>query len=482
MKKGFVKGTLIVTGVVLASTGIILGAGAFEKTNDITAPYGSLVVQGAHQVNNVNYVGDKSVVIEIIAEDDTCEDNEIKYYLSTSPISDVELLDESLWKTYSNGVTETINLDSISSPYKIYAMFKDKYGNTSGIFSGDAATYTVTFDANGGESAPSAQNVYYGMSLNLTMERPINEGKYFVGWSTLKGSSMADYEGTTIYKQGDTISANAFTGEEKNITLYAVWADEISELPLLSENVKVGDYVNYPVKYENVNTYSGEYKAVLTGWRVLSKDVDIDGNASPGTVNLVSAGVPLTYYHFNNSETSIKNLTMKFLDIPFAVTGNYVFSQTGFNPYTTLKELFNNKYTATYGNKATVSYTSTYENGTSVTYTGEKAAGDLKVRAMTKEDLDKVYVEAGGIVTTQETYVTNVKYGKLFAIPSTSTQYTHYWLASAYDSNYLRNVNGSGYINNGDQVELGIRPVVSLKANVKTTGMDMTGAWDIEVD
>ena len=181
MKKGFKKGILISAGIVtLATTGIILGAGGdMELTKDVTAPHGSISIQGATEVNNINYVDRTSIVVSIQAQDDTCSASEIKYYLSTSPISTEEVLNESLWKTYSEGVTETIELSDTSPKNKIYAVFKDKYGNTSAIYNGDATKYTVTFDANGGENAPGAQSVYYGMSLNLSMERPIKTGKYF---------------------------------------------------------------------------------------------------------------------------------------------------------------------------------------------------------------------------------------------------------------------------------------------------------------
>ena len=60
---------------------------------------------------------------------------------------------------------------------------------------------------------------------------------------------------------------------------------------MLADKVEIGDYVNYPVYYDNVNG------STLKGWRVISKNIDLDGNPSPGTVNLVSAGVPLTYYY-----------------------------------------------------------------------------------------------------------------------------------------------------------------------------------------
>lgn len=108
---------------------------------------------------------------------------------------------------------------------------------------------------------------------------------------------------------------------------------------MLADKVEIGDYVNYPVYYDNVNG------STLKGWRVISKNIDLDGNPSPGTVNLVSAGVPLTYYHASDSALSIENLTTNFLETPFSMSQKGGYMKSGFSPYTTLSEIFANKYT-----------------------------------------------------------------------------------------------------------------------------------------
>ena len=60
---------------------------------------------------------------------------------------------------------------------------------------------------------------------------------------------------------------------------------------------------------------------------------------------LFSAGVPLTYYHKNSASTSVNNLTVKFLETPFTGNDDYTYRKNGFSPYTTLSEIFANKYT-----------------------------------------------------------------------------------------------------------------------------------------
>lgn len=178
---------------------------------------------------------------------------------------------------------------------------------------------------------------------------------------------------------------------------------QLTGLPLLADKAQIGDYVNYPVYYDNVNG------STMKGWRVISKNIDLDGNPSPGTVNLVSAGVPLTYYHeYEKSSTSVENLTTKFLETPFTADQGCTYRKTGFLPYIALTEIFNNKYTKVSGEK-------------------------LQVRAMKAEDIYGVT----GLTKMQEGKTMNlsaVKYNKLFVNGAT------YYLASAYSYRFLWDV------------------------------------------
>ena len=71
--------------------------------------------------------------------------------------------------------------------------------------------YTITYNANGGSSAPSSQTKDYGTALTLSSTKPTRSGYTFLGWST---SSTAT---TSTYSAGGTYSSEA------NVTLYAVW-------------------------------------------------------------------------------------------------------------------------------------------------------------------------------------------------------------------------------------------------------------------
>ena len=72
-------------------------------------------------------------------------------------------------------------------------------------------TYKVTYSANGGSGAPSAQTKTYGIAITLSSAKPTRTGYTFLNWNT-----KSDGSGTT-YASGASYTSNA------NITLYAIW-------------------------------------------------------------------------------------------------------------------------------------------------------------------------------------------------------------------------------------------------------------------
>lgn len=73
------------------------------------------------------------------------------------------------------------------------------------------ASYTVSYNANGGSGAPSSQTKYYGKSLTLSSTKPTRTGYTFQGWGTSASDTSVDYAAGASY------TGNA------NITLYAIW-------------------------------------------------------------------------------------------------------------------------------------------------------------------------------------------------------------------------------------------------------------------
>ena len=457
------KRFLFIFGVMFLATNISLGTEVFAAyyDNDITPPWGRIYVEKSAEVDGTTYVGETPVTVKIYAKDDFCTDAEIKYYISTSPISNTSKLDT--WYDYEEGASHEITLNE-NGTGNVYTIFKDANGNTSLTYEVNANTsQTVIFDSNGGEAIPTEVNTSrtYGMPYILPVQEPYKRGEYFLGWSTDKNANVGSY------RQGDAIPPDASLGTADEVTLYAIYGTDLTKMPDLIDVVEIGDYVNYPVEYENVVSWEDsegvsheEHKSKLNGWRVMSIDDDT------GTILLVSAGVPLTLYNSVDA-TAVSTAekltsTSEFLNISFTTAQtDGKFRKNGFAEYTSLINTFTNKYTV--------------------------INSDIpEVRSITKADLDALYQYFGGNGETEYvTYVDDVNYKELLAIPSTTQEYwAYYWLATAYDDEALWGVigyNGNALAYSSGH-EIGVRPVVTLKPNIKATGKDLDGAWNIEVE
>lgn len=80
-------------------------------------------------------------------------------------------------------------------------------------FSIDKETYTVSYDANGGENAPEGHVKQKGLMNVLSTSVPVREGYKFLGWATSPDETAPDYKAGGIYT------------EDASVTLYAVWRD-----------------------------------------------------------------------------------------------------------------------------------------------------------------------------------------------------------------------------------------------------------------
>ena len=203
--------------------------------------------------------------------------------------------------------------------------------------------------------------------------------------------------------------------------------------------VKVGDYVDYPVSYNNVaheskympnEKYSGK-------WRIMS----IDENG----MKIVSAGIPLTYCNGEYSTISAANLTTGFFTTAISDTGN-TYRECGFagTDISQIQELFKNNYTAL------------------------DESGVPKVQAMTKDNVDEVY----GSETKSGTYI---KEFDLLSIRTNNdeTKYTYYWLGQP---DWEQGHGGALYMIDASQIVnstygsleyvFGVRPVVTLVSNI----------------
>ena len=105
------------------------------------------------------------------------------------------------WNTSSNGSGTSYSSGgtySNNSNVTLYAQWK-------------VNTYTITYNANGGNGAPSNQIKKHGENITLSSVKPTKTGYTFTGWNTSSNGSG------TSYSSGGTYSNNS------NVTLYAQW-------------------------------------------------------------------------------------------------------------------------------------------------------------------------------------------------------------------------------------------------------------------
>ena len=258
--------------------------------------------------------------------------------------------------------------------------------------------------------------------------------------------------------------------------------DENGQVALLKETegvdyslLEIGDYVNYDVCYDNVETWCFKNGSNVENngyipddkysnkWRILSKE----GEGSTAYIRLVSAGVPLSYYCSTGGLNHEENLTTKFFDTLMSTSIDYdKFGYCGFKKQdgTTidntndLKEVFSNEYTAKYesGDTGTVDYP--------------------KVQSLTKNDIDKISNSA-----------TNVAGNDLLAIPCQGEKIGYNartWLATNM-SGYLYCINQDGSVSGNAITCAGVRTVVCLNTNIKfipaKEKIDGKTTWDIEI-
>ena len=103
-------------------------------------------------------------------------------------------------------------------------------GNWGATFTRTKATYTVSYNANGGSGAPSAQTKTSGTNLTLSSTKPTRTGYTFNGWNTNSSGTG------TNYASGGTYSSDAA------VTLYAKWTQNYLTVNYYSNYATSGSY------------------------------------------------------------------------------------------------------------------------------------------------------------------------------------------------------------------------------------------------
>ena len=185
--------------------------------------------------------------------------------------------------------------------YKTETTIKTAYKITPKI-----VEYTLSYDANGGSSAPSSQKADSGTSLKLSTEKPSRSGYDFLGWATTKSAAKAEYQ------PGDTLTL------KENVTLYAVWQEVVenaAEITVGIATATVGGKVSIPVTIKNNPGIAGAALVVSYDTSALTLDsieagtVFAKGVFSPRVENGLAQ-----WYYVDTDENIIANGTMYTLN------------------------------------------------------------------------------------------------------------------------------------------------------------------------
>lgn len=170
--------------------------------------------------------------------------------------------------------------------------------------------YTVTYDANGGSGAPSAQNGVYNTALTLSATTPTRSGYTFDGWNTAADGSGADFATSASY---------AASGG--NVTLYAKWVVFVA--PCFS--------MNGPNFTTQTNTFAGSTDAGGSP----TSTIRLASSSNPGSISTTATGVTAgdvtVKFRAMGWSASEQQVTLTLDGQSVLVTS---ISNTGFNEYT----------------------------------------------------------------------------------------------------------------------------------------------------
>lgn len=176
-------------------------------------------------------------------------------------------------------------------------------------------SYKITYNANGGSGAPSAQTKWYGTNLVLSSTKPTRTGYTFVRWNTNTSNTG------TAYNPGATYSGNAA------LTLYAIWQANTYTVSY-NANGGTGAPANQ-TKTHGTNLTLSSTKPTRTNYNFLGWSTSANGGVvykSGATYSNNSAVTLYAVWELAYTKPRINNFTAQRCDSSGTVTedGTYV--------------------------------------------------------------------------------------------------------------------------------------------------------------
>ena len=184
------------------------------------------------------------------------------------------------------GFEHTLQVDLIGDqPVRIYAASPDG-ARRALMYAGTLSfgnTYTVTYEANGGEGAPQSQTKVQGQPLTLSSVAPTRAGYRFMGWS----------EGLP---QGNVHKSGSEWTNDRDAILQAVWYREDADIALPSslKTIEADAFlasrlgcVKLPEGCESIGPRAFAYCDALKQVYIPDSVTEIAGNAFAGDSNVL---------------------------------------------------------------------------------------------------------------------------------------------------------------------------------------------------
>lgn len=181
-------------------------------------------------------------------------------------------------------------------------------------------SYKVTYNANGGSGAPSAQTKWKDQTLTLSTTKPTRTGYTFQGWATSSSGSVA-------YAAGANYTANAA------VTLYAVWK-AITYTVSYNANGGSGAPANqtktYGVNLTLSNAKPTRTNYVFKGWGTSASATTVAYAAGASYTN--NAAITLyAIWELDYVKPRVTNLSITRCDSEGALDDNGLYALISFN-------------------------------------------------------------------------------------------------------------------------------------------------------
>lgn len=249
--------------------------------------------------------------------------------------------------------------------------------------------------------------------------------------------NLEDVKNVTITGNVDEALTITFKYKRQKYMFTISKNGKVENICQLKGNVKVGDYIEYPIEYDDV--WSKQHYTATTGWRVID-DGKMKGTS--GEVRIISTGVPAKWdwthgtSEFSNNKDAVHNLVHNFENL------NLINDENG--------NSINGKY-----------------------FKDESMA--TKVTTISLSDFNYTYNEIHGANRKSDDTSDCAEDDDLLFIEDPQV---YYWLATSNIDNdemiyYILN----GKIKEDSDLRAGIRPVICLKDNL--TGTISSGVWKI---